>query len=113
MFFKEEDKIRHRNVTGVQTCALPIYKKTFELLQRGDTIGIFQLASPGVQDLLRRMQPTTIDDIAATTALYRPGPMGMQSHTHYAERKSGREEVETPIHEEFANSPLEEILNGT
>lgn len=88
-------------------------KKTFELLQRGDTIGIFQLASPGVQDLLRRMQPTTIDDIAATTALYRPGPMGMQSHTHYAERKSGREEVETPIHEEFANSPLEEILNGT
>lgn len=87
--------------------------KTFQLLQRGETIGVFQLASEGVQDLLKKMQPKSIDDIAATTALYRPGPMGMLSHVRYAERSSGRETVETPVHPEFENSPLETILGGT
>lgn len=88
-------------------------QKTYEMLGRGDTIGIFQLASPGVQDLLRKMKPTAIDDIVATTALYRPGPMGMQSHIKYAERKNGRELVEYPVHPEFKNSPLEKILEKT
>lgn len=87
--------------------------KTFELLGRGDTIGIFQLASPAVQDLLKRMGPKSIDDIAATTALYRPGPISVNSHIRYAERSSGREEIEVPVHEEFAGSPLETILNKT
>ena len=86
---------------------------TFDLLRAGHTIGVFQLSSPGVRQLLRSMQPTTIDDIAATTALYRPGPMGMESHLHFAERKSGREKVEYPIHPEFKDSPLEDILGPT
>ena len=88
-------------------------KATFEMLCRGDTIGIFQLAGSGVQDLLRKMQPDSIHDIAAATALYRPGPMGMLSHVRYAERKSGREEIGVPVHEDFVGSPLEEILNKT
>lgn len=88
-------------------------KKTFELLSRGETDGIFQLASPGVKDLLRRMRPTSLADITATTALYRPGPMGMNSHIKYADRKNGREKVEYPIHPDFKGSPLEEILEKT
>lgn len=87
--------------------------KTFKMLCEGDTIGIFQLAGSGVQDLLRKMQPDSIHDIAAATALYRPGPMGMLSHVRYAERKSGREEIGPPIHEDFIGSPLEDILGKT
>lgn len=86
---------------------------TFKMLQRGDTIGIFQLAGTGVQDLLRKMQPDSIHDIAAATALYRPGPMGMLSHVRYAERKSGREEIGVPVHEDFVGSPLDDILGKT
>lgn len=88
-------------------------RKTFEMLGRGETDGIFQLASPGVKDLLRRMKPTELGDIVATTALYRPGPMGMNSHIKYADRKNGREKVEYPIHPDFKNSPLEKILEQT
>lgn len=86
--------------------------KTFAMLSRGDTIGLFQLASPGVQDLLKRMKPTSINDIIATTALFRPGPMGMNSHIKYADRKAGREEVDY-VHPEFKGSPLEDILGPT
>lgn len=87
-------------------------EKTFDLIRQGKTIGIFQLASPGVQDLLKRMKPTKFEDIVATTALYRPGPMGMQSHIKYADRKNGREEIDS-IHPEFKGSPLDEILGST
>jgi len=86
--------------------------KTYEMLRRGETIGVFQLASPGVMDLLRRMEADQFEDIVATTALYRPGPMGMQSHVKYADRKTGREEIE-PLHPDFIGSPLEKILGKT
>jgi DNA polymerase-3 subunit alpha len=88
-------------------------KKTFEMIGRGETIGIFQLAGEGVQDLLKRMKPTELEDITATTALYRPGPMGMLSHIKYADRKNGREKVGFPVHPEFKDSPLETILAKT
>jgi len=87
-------------------------KKTFAMLGRGETIGIFQLASEGVQKLLKNIVPTGVEDIIATTALYRPGPMGMQSHVKYADRKNGREEMDY-IHDDFKNSPLVEILGKT
>lgn len=87
-------------------------KKTYDMIGRGETIGIFQLAGDGVRDLLRRMKPTAINDIIATTALFRPGPMGMNSHVKYADRKNGREEV-VPIHPEFKGSALDEILGET
>lgn len=87
-------------------------KKTFEMLQRGETIGVFQLASEGVQDLVKRMEADRFEDIVATTALYRPGPMGMDSHVKYADRKTGREEIE-PIHPDFSGGPLDEILADT
>jgi len=67
---------------------------TFDLLRKGDTIGVFQLESPPMQDLLRAISPNTIDDIAAVVALYRPGPMGTNMHYDYANRKNGRQQVE-------------------
>ena len=64
--------------------------KTFELLRRGDTIGVFQLESTNIRALVRSMVPTIIDDIAAIVALYRPGPMGANMHNDYADFKNGR-----------------------
>ncbi|MFD6160300.1 DNA polymerase III subunit alpha [Nocardia sp. NPDC060256] len=86
-------------------------KATYELLARGDTLGVFQLDGGPMRDLLRRMQPTAFEDIVAVGALYRPGPMGMNAHNDYADRKNGRQEVK-PIHPELAE-PLKEILGET
>ena len=83
----------------------------YDLLSRGDTLGVFQLDGGGMRTLLRQMQPDNFEDISAALALYRPGPMGADSHTNYAYRKTGRQPVE-PIHPELAE-PLAEILNTT
>ncbi|MFD9741704.1 DNA polymerase III subunit alpha [Umezawaea sp. NPDC059074] len=85
--------------------------ETYALLSRGDTLGVFQLDGGPMRDLLRRMQPTAFEDIVAVGALYRPGPMGMNAHNDYADRKNGRQEV-TPIHPELAE-PLKDILGET
>lgn len=84
---------------------------TYELLQRGDTLGIFQLDGGPMRSLLRSMRPDTFEDISAVGALYRPGPMGADSHNKYARRKTGREPVEA-IHPELAE-PLEDVLGET
>ncbi|WP_299562562.1 DNA polymerase III subunit alpha [uncultured Mycolicibacterium sp.] len=85
--------------------------KTYELLSRGDTLGVFQLDGGPMRDLLRRMQPTCFDDIVAVLALYRPGPMGMNAHNDYADRKNGRQPIK-PIHPEL-EEPLRDILAET
>ncbi|QIX26375.1 DNA polymerase III subunit alpha [Nocardioides sp. JQ2195] len=85
--------------------------KTYELLQRGDTLGVFQLDGGPMRSLLRSMRPDTFEDISAVGALYRPGPMGADSHNKYARRKTGREPVE-PIHAELAEA-LEDVLGET
>ncbi len=86
-------------------------KPTYELLARGDTLGVFQLDGGPMRSLLRLMKPDNFEDISAVLALYRPGPMGANSHTNYALRKNGLQEI-TPIHPELAE-PLEEILGPT
>lgn len=86
--------------------------KTYELLQSGKTMGIFQLSGSGVRDLLRRMKPTKFMDIAALTALYRPGPMKMNSHNEYADRKNGLKTA-LPIHKEFVGTVVDDILKET
>jgi DNA polymerase III subunit alpha len=86
-------------------------RATYELLATGDTLGIFQLDGGGMRVLLKLMQPDNFEDISAALALYRPGPMGADSHTNYALRKTGRQKVE-PIHPELAE-PLAEILDLT
>ena len=84
---------------------------TYDLLGRGDTLGVFQLDGGPMRALLRQLHPDSFEDISAVIALYRPGPMGMQSHTNYALRKNGLQEV-VPIHPELAE-PLEEIVGLT
>jgi len=84
---------------------------TYQLLSRGDTLGVFQLDGGGLRSLLRLLAPTRFEDISAVIALYRPGPMGANAHNDYADRKNGRQPV-TPIHPELAE-PLAEILGET
>ena len=84
---------------------------TYRLLQRGDTLGVFQLDGGPMRSLLRSMRPDCFEDISAVGALYRPGPMGADSHNKYARRKTGREPVE-PIHPELAEA-LEDVLGET
>jgi DNA polymerase-3 subunit alpha len=86
-------------------------QKTFELLSRGDTLGVFQLDGGPMRALLRSMAPDSFADISAVIALYRPGPMGENAHNNYADRKNGRKPVE-PIHPELSE-PLQEILGDT
>jgi DNA polymerase III subunit alpha len=86
-------------------------KRTYELLSRGDTLGVFQLDGGPMRSLLRSMAPDNFEDISAVGALYRPGPMGANSHNEYADRKNNRKPV-TPIHPELAE-PLADILGDT
>ena len=86
-------------------------RATYELLSRGETLGVFQLDGGGMRTLLRLMKPDNFEDISAVGALYRPGPMGAESHTNYALRKNGLQEV-IPIHPELKEA-LDPILGTT
>ena len=103
-----------RQVTGadIDVLTLPLDDgPTYELLGRGDTLGVFQLDGGPMRALLRLMAPTRFEDIAAVLALYRPGPMAANAHINYAERKNGRQPI-TPIHPELKDA-LEPILGTT
>ncbi|MEZ5142035.1 MAG: DNA polymerase III subunit alpha [Acidimicrobiales bacterium] len=80
---------------------------TYELLQRGDSIGVFQLEGGPMRALIRSLAPTCFEDIAALVALYRPGPMGVNMHNDYADRKNGRKPVE------YFHPDAEELLADT
>jgi DNA polymerase-3 subunit alpha len=80
---------------------------TFDLMGRGDTIGVFQLESPPMRQLLRAMTPNSFHDVGALIALYRPGPMSANMHYDYADRKNGRKPVEY-FHDDAA-----ELLHDT
>ena len=81
-------------------------EKVYEMLRRGDSIGVFQLESPPMRALIRALAPTDFDDIAALIALYRPGPMSSNMHYEYADRKNGRKEIK------YLHPDLGEILGG-
>ena len=85
--------------------------KTYQLLGRGETLGVFQLDGGPMRALLRQMNPDSFEDISAVIALYRPGPMGVNAHNDYADRKNKRQEV-IPIHPELVDA-LSEILGDT
>ncbi len=86
-------------------------RDAYDLLTRGDTLGVFQLDGGPMRALLRLMKPDNFEDISAVIALYRPGPMGANSHTNYALRKNGQQPI-TPIHPEL-EEPLRDILDTT
>jgi DNA polymerase-3 subunit alpha len=80
---------------------------TYQLLARGDTIGVFQLESSPMRALLRAMAPTSFEDVSAVLALYRPGPMSVNMHYDYADRKNGRQDVS------FFHEDAREVLADT
>ncbi len=82
-------------------------EKTFELLRAGETLGVFQLEGTQMRELLRKLAPTSFDDIAAVVALYRPGPMASNMHNDYAERKNGRQLVG------YFHNDAKEVLRDT
>ncbi len=79
----------------------------FDLMARGDTMGVFQLESPPMRALLRSLAPTSFEDVSAVLALYRPGPMSVNMHYDYADRKNNRQPVE------YFHPDAEEILGDT
>lgn len=88
--------------TKIDIDSLPLDdKETYELLQRGETTGVFQLESAGMKRYLRELKPSSFDDIIAMVALYRPGPM--QFIDSFIKRKHGQEEIEY-LHEKFENA---------
>jgi len=82
-------------------------KKTFDLICKAKTSGVFQLESDGLKDVLVRLQPDKFEDIIAVNALYRPGPLGSGMVDDYIERRHGRQKIEYLFNE------LEEILQET
>jgi DNA polymerase-3 subunit alpha len=80
---------------------------TFELLQRGDALGVFQVESSGMRELLTRLLPSNIDDLIALLALYRPGPLSSGMVDNFIDCKHGRKAIEYP------DPDLEEILKPT
>jgi DNA polymerase III subunit alpha len=86
-------------------------RPTYDLLARGDTLGVFQFDGGPMRALLRSMVPENFEHISAVGALYRPGPMGANAHNDYADRKNNRKPV-VPIHPELAE-PLADILDDT
>jgi len=104
--------IKQNRGVELDTLTLPLDdERTYQLLARGDTLGVFQLDGGPMRALLKLMEPTRFEDIAAVLALYRPGPMAANAHTNYAHRKNNRQEIE-PIHPELKEA-LDPILGPT
>ncbi len=80
-------------------------EKTFEVLSRGDTVGVFQMEGSGMRDMLKKLKPSRFEDLIAVVALYRPGPM--ENIPSYIKRKHGREKID------YMYGSLESILEET
>lgn len=91
-------------------------KPTYDMLSRGETLNVFQLSSAGMQALFKRMHPKKFEDIQASVALYRPGPMGMDAHNQYADRAAGKAPayvINERLDKVFKNSPVDDVLKNT
>jgi DNA polymerase-3 subunit alpha len=88
------DLVAHTTGTRPSIDEIPLDDpKTFEMLRRADSIGVFQLEGGPMRALLRSLAPTTFEDVSALIALYRPGPMAQNWHNEYADRKNGRKPI--------------------
>ena len=81
--------------------------KVYEMLARGDSMGVFQMEGSGMRALMRNLGPDRFDDLIALISLYRPGPLGAGTHNMYADRKNGLAAVEYP------HPDLEPVLSGS
>ncbi len=100
--------IEKRTGTKLDINNIPLDDKlTFDLLQRGDTDGVFQLESAGMKKLVKDLKPSVFEDLGALVALFRPGPLGSGMVQDFVERKHGRQKIE------YAHPLLEPILKDT
>lgn len=100
--------IRKVNGIEIDISSIPMDdEKTYELLQRGDTTGVFQLESSGMKRYLKELKPTEFSDIVAMCALYRPGPLTAGLTDSFVKRKNGNEEVA------YAHEKFKDALSGT
>ncbi|MCF6341170.1 MAG: DNA polymerase III subunit alpha, partial [Sulfurimonas sp.] len=81
--------------------------KVYDIIREGDTVGMFQIESSGMQDLNKRLKPDSFEDLIAVLALYRPGPMESGMLDSFVERKHGRQAIE------YTFDTMEPILNNT
>ena len=105
-----EDTLRHLRVRGVDLDIDHVSlddDATYQMLQRAETTGVFQMESAGMRNLIKVLKPDRFEDLMALVALYRPGPLNSGLHTEYAERKHGRRKVTYP------HDDLEPILRDT
>jgi DNA polymerase III subunit alpha len=102
------EHVRRRHGVEVDIDHVPLDdEKVYEMLRQGNSIGIFQLEGDKMRQLMRRLAPTSFDDIAALNALYRPGPLSENVHNDYADRKNLRQSVS------YEHPDLEGILGET
>ncbi len=105
------NNIRENHGVEIDLLNIPLDdKKTFKMLSRGDVLGVFQMEGGGMRDLLMAIAPDRLEDLIATVALFRPGPMENDLHHKYARRKNGKEEI-TYRHELL--KPILEPTYGT
>ena len=102
------EMIEHSHGVVLDVDDLPLDDQpTYELLQRGDSIGVFQLEGGPMRALMRSLAPTEFEDVAALVALYRPGPMAANMHNDYADRKNARKAIE------YLHEDAKEVLGDT
>ena len=82
-------------------------KPTYDMLIRGETVGVFQLESQGMTNLVKKLQPDVFEDLGALVALFRPGPLGSGMVDVFVDRKHGRQEITYP------HPRLEKVLKDT
>ncbi|MDR0723661.1 MAG: DNA polymerase III subunit alpha, partial [Endomicrobium sp.] len=106
-------KFIHKNNPKFNLDDIPLDdEKTYQLLEEAKTMGVFQLESKGLRDLIRKLKPSTIDDVIALIALYRPGPMGSGMLDDFVNRKHGKTEIvyDHPLQEPILKSTYGVIL---
>src|SRR5438094_753072 len=105
-----EETLRHLHTRDIELDIdhIPLDDaKTYAMLRRGETTGVFQMESPGMRTLIKLLEPDRFEDLMALVALYRPGPLNTGMHTEFAERKHGRRKVVYP------HPALEPVLGNT
>ncbi|MBQ4122399.1 DNA polymerase III subunit alpha [bacterium] len=102
------EMIKERHGVDIDINHIPLDDaKTYEMLSRGDTDGVFQLESAGMKKLVKDLRPSVFEDLGALVALFRPGPLGSGMVDNFVERKHGRQQIT------YAHPLLEDILKDT
>ena len=108
MIYKTVDMVKQYQGIDVDINNIPLDDPdTYKMLVRGETIGVFQLESQGMMNLVKRLKPDVFEDLGALVALFRPGPLGSGMVDEFVERKHGVKEVT------YAHPLLEPILKDT